>query len=132
MSYYKTLGAVFVIMMTSVVVQGSELFSDDFFVAAYAVMGLVLVLGTKLENKSSTAFLLGTILILSIGFLSTTVLVEFFTSVPDVQAFFKLAIVFSLDGCALFFLHYGMLLRRLEEESHGLEQMESYKKQVLE
>ncbi|MCK5017311.1 MAG: hypothetical protein KAS32_09575 [Candidatus Peribacteraceae bacterium] len=132
MSYYKTLGAVFVIMMASVVVQGSNLFNDIFFVFAYAIMGIVLVLGTKLKDNSTTAFLLGIILILSIGFLSTTVLAEFFTSTPSIPIFFKMTIVFSLDGCALFFLHYGRVLRKLENESHGLGQLQTYKEQVLE
>jgi len=132
MSYYKTLGAVFVIMMASVLVQGSELFSDIFFVVAYAIMGLVLVMGMKFENNSRTALSIGFILILSVGFLSTVVLVDFFTSIPTVSVIFKMATALSLDVCALFFLYYGRNLRRLESMKHGLDQYGAYKEHVLE
>lgn len=132
MSYYKTLAAVFVIMIASVIVQGENLFSDPFFSVAYAVMGLVLVIGTKFENKSSTALSIGLILILTVGFLSTVALAELFTSGLSIAVFFKLSIAFSLDGCALFFFHYGRKLRELEGMKHGLGQHEAYKEQLLE
>jgi hypothetical protein len=131
MSYYKTLLAVFVIMMASVIVQGSQLFTDIFFVITYAVTAFVLVIGTKFENKSATSLFLGLVLILSVGFLSTLVLMEFFTSVPTVNVMFKLAIVLSLDTCALFFLYYGRKLKGLEGAKQGLGQHEAYKEQIL-
>jgi hypothetical protein len=107
MSYYKMLLVIFVILILSVLVQGSELFKDTFFAAAYAIMGLVLFIGTKFEQRPRTAILLGLILIFSVGFLSTHALVEFFSGQPTVTMIFKMAIVFSLDACALYFLNYG-------------------------
>lgn len=129
MAYYKMLAVVFAILILSVIVQGRELFSDAFFVVAYTIMGAVLFIGTKYKKNSTTALSMGFILILSVGFLSTFVLVEFFTSVPTVTTFFKLAIAFSLDGCALFFLRYGRNLRKEESLKHGLGQYEFYKEQ---
>ena len=58
---------------------------------------------------------MGMILLLSIGFLSTQSIIELFTNPPTTTTFFKLAIVFSLDACALFFLSYGRKFKREEE-----------------
>lgn len=121
MGYYRMLAVVFVILILSVVVQGKELFSDAFFAVAYVIMGFVLFIGTKFERSSKTANAIGLLLIFSIGFLSTLVLVEFFTKLPTITTFFKLMIVFSLDACALFFLHYGRQIKKEEGKEEGKE-----------
>lgn len=105
---------IFLILILSVIVQGSYLFSDVFFSIAYTIMGLVLVIGTKFKRSSKSAMAIGFLLLFSVGFLSTVVLIELFTTVPEVSTFFKLAIAFSLDACALFFLHYGREYRKEE------------------
>lgn len=115
MSYYKMLLVIFVVLIASVVVQGENLFSDPFFSIAYAIMGFVLVIGTKGKKSSTTANAIGMILILSVGFLSTQALIEFFTAAQTVKLLFKFAIVFSLDFCAIFFLKYGREFKKQEE-----------------
>jgi hypothetical protein len=114
MGYYGMLAVVFVILMLSIAVQGKALFSDAFFAIAYAVMALVLVIGTKFKPSSKPAIAIGMLLLFSVGFLSTQAVVELFRSPPTATTFFKLAIVFSLDACALFFLNYGRKFIREE------------------
>jgi hypothetical protein len=114
MGYYGMLGVVFVIFMLSIIVQGEALFSDAFFAIAYAVMALVLVVGMKFRPSSKPAIAIGMLLLFSVGFLSTQSIIELFTSPPAATTFFKLAIVFSLDACALFFLNYGRKFIREE------------------
>jgi hypothetical protein len=114
MGYYGMLTVVFVVLIFSIVVQGSTLFSDTFFVIAYAIMAIVLVMGTKYKPSSKPTLAMGMILLLSVGFLSTQSVIELFTN-PTTTTFFKLAIVFSLDACALFFLHYGRKFKKEEE-----------------
>jgi FtsH-binding integral membrane protein len=118
MGYYKMLLAIFVILVLSVIVQGTSLFLDPFFALAYVIMGTVLFIGTKYRPSSGTSFAMGLILILSVGFLSTDVLVRFFTEPVVMGTFFKLAIVFSLDACSLFFLHCGRKMRTEETGDH--------------
>ncbi|NIO19906.1 MAG: hypothetical protein GTN76_03990 [Candidatus Aenigmarchaeota archaeon] len=118
MGYYRMLLVVFIILILSVVVQGTGLFLDPFFALAYVIMGTVLFIGTKYRPSSGTSFAIGLILILSIGFLSTDVLIRFFTEPVVLETFFKLAIVFSLDACALFFLHYGRRMGAVELRDH--------------
>jgi hypothetical protein len=122
MEYYRTLAVIFVILILSVIVQGKELFSDVFFAIAYVIMGLVLFIGTKFERSPKIAMLVGLVLIFSVGFLSTSVIIDFFTKPPSVTVFFKLMIVFSLDACALFFLHYGRRMKAEEMKDHALGQ----------
>jgi len=114
MGYYRMLAVIFVILIFSVIVQGRQLFSDAFFAVAYVVMGLALFIGTKWRSSSTTAIAIGLLLLFSVGFLSTNVLIEFFTKPANANVFFKLAIAFSLDACALFFLRYGREFRKHE------------------
>jgi hypothetical protein len=118
MGYYRMLAVIFAILMLSVVVQGRNLFSDAFFAIAYAVMSAALFIGTKFRASSTTAIAIGMLLIFSVGFLSTNALIEFFTKVRTPSVFFKLAIVLSLDACALFFLNCGRKFRRQEGKEH--------------
>jgi len=118
MGYYGMLGVVFAVLLLSVVVQGQELFADAFFAIAYAVMGVVLIIGTKFQRSWKTATAIGMLLLFSVGFLSTQTLIELFSGPAAEATFFKLAIVFSLDACALFFLHYGRRFRKEEARGH--------------
>ncbi len=114
MGYYRMLAVIFVILIFSVVVQGQALFSDAFFAIAYAVMALALFIGTKWNSSSTTAIAIGLLLLFSVAFLSTNVLIDFFSKAPTPNVFFKMAIAFSLDACALFFLRYGRDFRKHE------------------
>lgn len=114
MGYYRMLAVVFVILILSVIVQGKELFSDVFFAVAYVVMAIVLVIGTKSRPGSKPAIAIGMLLLFSVGFLSTNVLIDFFSKPVTPNVFFKLAIVVSLDTSALFFLNYGRQMRKEE------------------
>lgn len=124
MGYYRMLSVIFAVLVLSVVVQGTGLFLDGFFALAYVIMGLVLFIGTKYKPSSKISFSIGLILILSVGFLSTDVLIRLFTEPIVVNTFFKLAIVLSLDACALFFLHYGREFKKGEVKEHRLGQHE--------
>jgi hypothetical protein len=118
MGYYGMLAVVFCVLLLSIVVQGRDLFSDAFFAIAYAVMGVVMVIGTKFQRSWKTATAIGMLLLFSVGFLSTQTFIELFSGPPAEATFFKLAIVFSLDACALFFLHYGRRFRKEETRCH--------------
>ncbi len=131
MGYYKMLAVIFVILILSVIVQGSDLFSDAFFAIAYVIMGLVLFIGTKYERTSKTSNAIGLILIFSVAFLSTLVLIDFFANPPTVNTLFKLAIVFSLDACALFFLRYGKQFKKEEANEHRLDPYKTPTKENL-
>jgi len=82
------LAVIFVILIMSVIVQGKDLFSDAFFAIAYAVMSVVLFIGTKFGAGSRTAIAIGMLLIFSVAFLSTDVLMEFFTKQQTPAVFF--------------------------------------------
>jgi hypothetical protein len=116
--YYKMLAVIFVILIFSVIVQGQQLFAETFFTISYAVMALALFIGTKWKSSSRNAFVIGLLLIFSVGFLSTNMLIEFFARPVTAGVFFKMAIVFSLDASALFFLNYGRKFRKLEGKGH--------------
>jgi hypothetical protein len=120
MGYYGMLALVFVIMMFSVIVQGKELFSDAFFVVSYITMGMVLFIGTKFARSSKTSISMGMLLIFSVGFLSTQTLIDFLTKPSGTSAFFKLAIIGSLDVCAIYFLRYGREFRKEESKSRRI------------
>ena len=118
MGYYKTLTAILVVFLTSVVVQDGYLFQDEFFLVAYLIMAFVLVAGTKYEENYDVDFILGMFLIFSVGFLSTDLLLKFFTGQTNDFVFFKFAVVLCLDVCALNFLH---LARERKKEYIELE-----------
>jgi hypothetical protein len=120
MGYYKMLAVIFVILISSVIVQGRDLFSDAFFAIAYVVMSVALFIGTKFAPSSKTAMLIGLLLIFSVGFLSTNALIEMFAKPGSPSMFFKLAIVVSLDACALFFFRYGREFKKSEAKDRRL------------
>lgn len=114
MRYYGFLLLVLATLVASVFVQGKNLFGSSFFTVAYAVMSVVLIIGSKRAESSGTDFLLGSLLIFSIGFLSTETLIELVTNRFTGMLIFKLAIIVSLDYAALGFLREGMKVRKTE------------------
>ncbi len=114
MRYYGFLLLVLATLVASVFVQGKNLFGSSFFTVAYAAMSVVLIIGSKRAESSGTDFLLGSLLIFSIGFLSTETLIELVTNRFTGMLIFKLAIIVSLDYAALGFLREGMKTRKTE------------------
>lgn len=114
MRYYGFLLLVLATLVASVFVQGKNLFGSSFFTVAYAVMSVVLIIGSKRAESSGTDFLLGSLLIFSIGFLSTETLIELVTNRFTGMLIFKLAIIVSLDYAALGFLREDMKTRKTE------------------
>lgn len=120
MAYYRLLLAMFIVLIVSVFVQGENLFRDEFFLVSYVVMALVLFLGTKYRKTPDVVLGIGIIMIFSMGALSTWVLIEMF-ALPGIPIL-KLAIVLSMDLCAVLFLHEARRMRR-EEGAFGGEGM---------
>jgi hypothetical protein len=118
MGYYRMLAVLFVMLIFSVVVQGRDLFADVFFAIAYSAMGAALFVGTKWKAGSNTALSIGLMLMFSVAFLSTNLLIDFFSRPVTPGTIFKFSIVISLDVCALFFLRYGRDFRREERKEH--------------
>ncbi len=117
MAYYRLLLAVLIVLIVSVFVQGENLFTDEFFLVAYLVMALVLFLGTKYRKTTDVVLGIGALMIFSMAILSTWALIEMFAS-PGVPVL-KLAVVLSLDLCAVMFLHEA---RRMMREEPGANQ----------
>ena len=117
MAYYRLLLAIMVVLVVSVFVQGQNLFKDEFFLIAYVIMALVLFIGTKYRKTPDVVLGIGMIMIFSMGALSTWALIEMFafSGIPVL----KLAMVISMDLCAILFLHEARRMRRDElGESH--------------
>lgn len=112
MAYYRLLLAIMVVLVVSVFVQGQNLFKDEFFLIAYVIMALVLFIGTKRRKTPNVVLGIGMIMIFSMGALSTWALIEMFAS-PGIPVL-KLAIVLSMDLCAILFLHEARRMRRDE------------------
>ena len=115
MRYYGFLFLVLACLIASVFVEGSNLFKSDFFLIAYAVMSLVLMIGSRHRETGSVDIVMGLLLLFSVGFLSTQVLVGMMTQSATGTFAFKVAIIVALDFCALGFLRMGRQMRHIEE-----------------
>lgn len=115
MRYYGFLLLVLSSLIASVFVEGKNLFSSDFFTVAYSAMSIVLIIGSKYKEKFKIDMLLGTLLIFSIGFLSTQTLIEMATNTFTGLFIFKVAIIVSLDYAAIGFLREGLEVKKIEE-----------------
>ncbi|UCD03241.1 MAG: hypothetical protein JSV63_01220 [Candidatus Aenigmatarchaeota archaeon] len=111
MKYYGLLLLVLACLVASVLVQGNNLFASEFFTVGYVAMATVIVLGAKHEESMEVDAALGMILIFSIGFMSTEVLIDMLTNKFMERLVFKVGIVFSLDYAALGFLRSAVTLR---------------------
>ena len=112
MRYYGLLLLVLVCLVASVLVQGENLFSSEFFTIGYIAMAVVIVLGAKYDESTHVDAALGMLLLFSIGFMSTEVLIDMLTNNFMEKLLFKVAIVFSLDFAALGFLRSAVRLKR--------------------
>jgi hypothetical protein len=104
MMYYGLMMLVLACLMASVFVQGERMFSSVFFVIAYAVMAAVLIIGSKLEESEKVDNVIGMLLLFAVAFMSTETLVGFLTDTFTGLLTFKVAIIISLDYCAISFL----------------------------
>ena len=109
-------------LIASVFVEGQNLFNSEFFTITYAAMSLVLILGSKYRESGNVDIMLGLLLIFSVGFLSTDILVKIFTNSAMDILVFKIAIIVSLDYCALGFLRLGKDMKHME----GLKRNDRY------
>ncbi len=112
MKYYGLLSLVLVCMMASVFVEGEEMFQNSLFSVAYVTMGIVLVVGSKLDETMAVDFALGWLTIFSVGFISTQALIEMVTNNFTEPKVFKIAIIITLDYVALTFMKHGMDIRK--------------------
>ena len=114
MRYYGLLLLVLASLITSVFVEGRNLFRSEFFSTAYAVMSLVLIIGSKHRESGNVDVAMGMLLIFSVAFLSTQALVEILTNRATEMLVFKVAIIVALDYCALGFLRLGRDMKHME------------------
>ena len=115
MRYYGFLLLVLASLIAAVFVEGSDLFGSAFFSVAYAGMSMVLVIGSKYRESFRVDMLLGLLLIFAVAFLSTEVLTQMMTNQATEMVLFKMAIIISLDYCALGFLRNGRDMKHIEK-----------------
>jgi hypothetical protein len=113
MRYYGLLFLVLASLITSVFVEGKNLFQSEFFSTAYAVMSLVLIIGSKYKESGNVDIVMGMLLIFSVAFLSTQALIEILTNRATEMLAFKVAIIVALDYCALGFLRIGREMKHM-------------------
>jgi hypothetical protein len=112
MKYYGLLLLVLVSLVVSALVQGENLFGSEFFTIGYVAMGIVIVLGAKHRESLNVDAALGMLLMFSIGFMSTEILIDMLTNKFMERLLFKIAIIVALDYAALGFLRLAVKLKR--------------------
>ncbi|MBN2331422.1 MAG: hypothetical protein JXC85_06410 [Candidatus Aenigmarchaeota archaeon] len=117
MRYYGLLLLVLACLMASVFVEGQDLFRSEFFSISYAVMSLVLIIGSKRRESGNVDVAIGMLLLFSVAFLSTETLVGIMTDRATELLSFKVAIIVALDYCALGFLRLGRDMKHMERLS---------------
>jgi len=124
MKYYGYMALVMVCLLASVFAVGKEIFTSNFFLVAYVPMAAVLVMGSKYQETFYLDFLLGMLLIFSVGFLSTEVMVKVMTGRVTEMVVFQMAVTVALDYCALGFLRLGRQMRNIcrvrKDDRYGL------------
>ena len=111
MKYYGYLFLVLASLVASVIVQGKNLFSSEFFIVAYMAMAAVLVVGSKYQESYIIDVILGLLLIFSVGFLSTEFLIKMLAGRPVDGAVFRMAVIAALDYCAIGFLRLSRKMK---------------------
>ncbi len=114
MKYYGNLMLVLSCLMASVFVEGNNLFKDDSYTIAYAMMGITLFMGSKHRESMETDFGLGILLMTAVGFMSTRLIFDMLRGTLGELSMFKLAIIASLDYAAIGFLRLGRQIRKME------------------
>lgn len=112
MKYYGLLMLVLVSLVAAVLVQGENLFKSEFFTVGYVAIGVVIVLGAKHRESMNVDAALGMLLMFSIGFMSTEILIDMLTNKFMERLLFKVAIIVALDYAALGFLRSAVRLKR--------------------
>lgn len=116
MEYYKTLMAILIVLVVSVIVQDGALFGDVFFALSYAAMSAVLLIGGKNDESFRVDAILGCILLFSLAFLSTMLFVEVLVKRAAESFLFKLGILSCLDLGGMMFLRGARDLCKEEKQ----------------
>ena len=114
MKYYGLLMLVLTCLVASVFVEGRTLFESEFFTVGYAAMALVLVIGSKKKESLRVDIAMGMLMMFSVAFLSTSLIVEMLTGTLTGTLAFKVAILVSLDYAAIGFLRLGRKIKQMQ------------------
>ena len=114
MKYYGLLMLVLTCLAASVFVEGRTLFESEFFTVGYAAMALVLVIGSKKKESLRVDIAMGMLMMFSVAFLSTSLIVEMLTGTLTGTLAFKVAILVSLDYAAIGFLRLGRKIKQMQ------------------
>lgn len=114
MKYYGLLMLVLTCLVASVFVEGRTLFESEFFTVGYAAMALVLVIGSKKKESLRVDIAMGMLMMFSVAFLSTSLIVEMLTGTLTGTLAFKVAILVSLDYAAIGFLRLGREIKQMQ------------------
>jgi hypothetical protein len=111
MKYYGLLLLVLSCLIGSVVVEGQGLFKSEFFLVAYGTMAVVLFIGSKKKESLQVDVGLGLLLMCSVAFLSTTMIMQMARGVQPTAFPFRLTMLVSLDYAAIGFLRLAREIR---------------------
>jgi hypothetical protein len=114
MKYYGLLMLVLSCLMALVFVEGENLFGSAFFTISYGAMALALVIGSKRKESLEVDIAIGLILIFSVAFLSTSIIIEMLTNTFTGIFAFKIAIIVSIDYAAIGFLRLAKQIRDMQ------------------
>jgi hypothetical protein len=112
MAYHKLLLVILISLMLSVLVQGENLFGDEFFIVSYAMMSFILIVGMKSEKSYENALGLGFLLLLLAGILSTWIVIDMVKNMPIKDFVFRFAVTVVMNSCSLGFFWEGRKLRK--------------------
>ncbi len=116
MAYHKLLLVILISLILSVLVQGENLFGDEFFIVSYAMMSFILIVGMKSDKSYENALGLGFLLLILAGILSTWIVVDMVKNIPINDFVFRFAVTVVMNSCSIGFFWEGRKLRQ------GLEQ----------
>ncbi|UCD02743.1 MAG: hypothetical protein JSV63_03070 [Candidatus Aenigmatarchaeota archaeon] len=128
MRYRGYLVLVFITLIASVLIENRNLFSTTFFTIGYITMSVVLVIGSKYRENYKVDAVIGTLLIFSVGFLSTQTFIYMFTNKLSEVTLFKLEVILVLDYCALGFLKESIERRKARKTEKIIATIASKKK----
>jgi hypothetical protein len=112
MAYHKFLVVMLVTLILSVVVQGEGLFSDTFFLVAYAMISLILVLGMRADRTYENILGLGFLLLVLSGVLGVWVVIDMARNMPFQSLAFKLGITVVMNLCSMGFVREGRIMKK--------------------
>jgi hypothetical protein len=112
MAYHRILLVILVTLILSVVVQGENLFADEFFIVTYAMMSIVIIAGMRSEKSYENAMGLGFLLLALAGILSTWMVIDMVNNMPVNEFIFRFAVTLVMNSCAIGFLWEGKKLKK--------------------